>query len=1267
MRDRRMKRTTALLLALCLLLGAFALPAGAEGVSSAPLTVREGAVNGMVRVYLSSLGQPGTVNLTICGSYSLDGSDGTAFAYGSSAAVYFNSSTGHLTLSYNGTSTDMGTDFRLRRHERAGDNGIKIRQSRESSNLYPGDLQFKTVLSGGTYRLYVIAHVFIEDYLYGVLPYEMGNGSALEALKAQCVSARTYTVRAMEASSARSYDLVDTTTDQVYNGTPSGNARCRQAVDETRGIVAMNDSAYTATYYTASNGGQIESVRNIWGSSAYDYIRVKDDPYDYQNRNAVVKSFRVSASGTQSNATLGALLINKAREVFGASSVTVNAVTAVTPHTPRYAAPSRLYTKLDFAVNVTADGAEKSGTLTFDIFSELESRLGMSINNDNNELWTVTRTTAGFTVEARRFGHGTGLSQRGAMRMGELGYTYDRILGFYFEGCRRVQYSFTRSVYSALGTGASQVVLSVDTPAAITQGAASTGIVQMGAAQDEMALRVAASSTADVITGIPHGAAVTVHAAVNDWYLVSYGALNGYVQGDGLAVSGTPDGQAPAVTTLAAYGTVNNTSYLNLREGANMASEALAQIPGGTVLPLLSVNGGWAYTQYGCQAGYVSMDYITRADHYTGAAKDANTTGAVVIAREGAALYLSASMAGYRMLTAPLGAIVKVKYDDGSWSQVYYAGITGYMLSADLQKNGMVVEELADSPRSGEQYALVSSSATTLNMRERASMAATIMLEIPRGETVIVESAGSDWCRVRYHGATGYCATQYLTLGVSGSDLNDGQLTAVVVTESGSLNLRKSDSTQATILTTIPRNATITVLDKGVTWCKVTYGGFIGYSMTKYLSFGGAKPTAAPGPAATPVPAATAIPTAAPAAAPVSAQVTTPSGSLNLRKSASSGAKILARIPQYAVVPVLSVEGTWTRVSYNGETGYVMSTFLTYLYAPVQPTAMPVPAATPAPVTAPADTVYAQVTTEKGSLNLRKRAASTATVMAQIPQNEFIQVVERLGTWTKVVYEGRTGYVMTTFLTFVEVPVAVTPQPTENASGLLLTAQVTTEKGSLNLRERAASSAKVLTTVPQYATVAVLSRGDKWSQVTYGRHTGYVMSSFLTFGAGTAPAATPAPVTGQSEPYARVTTKEGSLNLRKRASSSAAILATIPQYDIVQVLEKGAVWTGVSYGGLTGYVKTEFLTFFTDGSTAAPVVTATPVPVGLAELSIPQAARVTGGDSVILRAEMREDSAMLAIILRGEYVLVTARGTLWCRVDYEGRTGYLAASQLELP
>lgn len=1120
------RKIGARLLALCLLLCLATPRAGADIIQAA-----EGATGGTVRVYLSSLGQPSRLDLTVCGAYSIDGTSATALPDGSTAIVNFNASTGALTLTRSGVSTAMGTDFRLRRHAWNGDSGIKIKQARVSGNLYPGDLQFKSVRSGSSYRLYVIAHVFIEDYLYGVLPYEMGNSSALEALKAQCVSARTYTLRAMRGAGSRAYDLVDTTNDQVYNGTPAGNARCRQAVDETRGIVAMNGGDFTATYYTASNGGQIESVRNIWGSSAYDYIRVKDDPFDYQNPYAQVRSFRVAASGAQPSAALNSLLVSKARSVFGASEVTITAVTAVTPHTPRYAAPSRLYTKLNFDVTALCDGVSRRGTLTFDIFGDLEKPLGMSINSDRNELWSVVKTDTGFTVQARRFGHGTGMSQRGAMRMGELGYTYDQILDFYFEGCQRVQYTFVRSVWSALGSGVSREELSVDAPASVSGASASVGIVQMNGPAAEMALRKAASPLAGILTGIPHGAAVTVHARTEDWYLVTYGAITGYVQGDGLRLNGSPDGQIPAVTTVSGYCTVKGSGFLNLREGPSLASAALVQIPAGTALPLLRLEGEWAYTQYGCQAGYVNLSYVTRSDLYPGPATDANVNGAVALSDT--PLYLSAGLNAYRYTMVSQGTVVRVIYDDGAWSEVDCQGVTGYMLSAALRPNGAVMQSVADTPGPEEQYALVSLAASTLNMRREGSMESPILLEIPRGETVIVTETGDTWCRVRYHGVTGYCVTHYLTLGANGTDAFH---TATVTTESGPLNLRASASVQAAVLTAIPRGQTVAVISAGDEWSFVSYNGKTGYVMSRYLRMEAA-------PAATILPTPTATPAPA-SAVPAFARVTTPEGSLNLRKEDSVSSDLLARIPRQETVAVLSVSGAWTRVYYDGRTGYVMSAFLTYLFDTPE-TAAP----TPDPV--PATALYAKVTTEEGSLNLRKRASSGASVQARIPQGEIIEVTEQGERWTKVSYHGHTGYVRTAFLTFVEVPLPA-------ASATAEIALVTTEKGSLNLRAKPASGAKILRTVPQGAAVTVLSREGKWAQVRCGADTGYVKLEFLTVQEA---AFVPGP---------RRAKEDTALLLSPDTASDAVIL--IPAGDYVLAAARVGDWCQAEYDGLTGFV-----------------------------------------------------------------------------------------------
>ena len=418
----RMQRFIAFVLLVLMLLPCSSVRASSVNgvqVVSAALSSETKTMNGMVRVYLSSLGNPATLNLTVRGNYSVNGQLLTS---GSALTVGFDSFSGSITLSYNGQTRNMGRSFSIRRHSASGANGILIAQARESQNPYPGDLSFEVVATTTGYKLYTIAHVYIEDYLYGVLPYEMGNSSSLEALKAQAVAARTYTVRMMSRRASGMYDVVDTTSDQVYRGTPSGNANCVSAVDATRGIVLMYGSEYITTYYSASNGGQTETAR---GGTSYAYMKVKDDPFDYANPSSTVKSKTIYAdlSSPSNPPQLISLLKTKAASKlnqmgYAASSANTTLLTlrSITPHTPMYASPSRLYTKLDFVMTVAAPAVSSVNvTVTCDIFDEVESLLSMGIQSSDNELWSVTSTASSFQLQARRYGHGVGMSQRGAM------------------------------------------------------------------------------------------------------------------------------------------------------------------------------------------------------------------------------------------------------------------------------------------------------------------------------------------------------------------------------------------------------------------------------------------------------------------------------------------------------------------------------------------------------------------------------------------------------------------------------------------------------------------------------------------------------------------------------------------------------------------------------------------------------------------------------------------------------------------------------------
>lgn len=164
-----MKRWMAFLLMgamLCPLLG---LPAAgvADTLAAAPLMEQSGATDGMIRVWLSSVKSKMTYNVTIDGDYTINGDTSRVVEDGSRIRVEFSGGTVYLTQ--NGQRVSMGSGFTLKRHSGGdGYNAVKIAETLAPNNYYPCDVQF--LYSGGT--AYVVCHIYIEDYVYGVLPYE---------------------------------------------------------------------------------------------------------------------------------------------------------------------------------------------------------------------------------------------------------------------------------------------------------------------------------------------------------------------------------------------------------------------------------------------------------------------------------------------------------------------------------------------------------------------------------------------------------------------------------------------------------------------------------------------------------------------------------------------------------------------------------------------------------------------------------------------------------------------------------------------------------------------------------------------------------------------------------------------------------------------------------------------------------------------------------------------------------------------------------------
>jgi len=124
-------------------------------------------------------------------------------------------------------------------------------------------------------RLNVINRLRVEDYLRGVVPSELGPGEypELEALKAQAVAARSYTLRNLNGFEDEGYDLCGTPQCQVYGGMDMEHPLSDRAVAETRGEVLLYDGEIAEALYSATCGGHTENAEVVFPLKHAPYLR----------------------------------------------------------------------------------------------------------------------------------------------------------------------------------------------------------------------------------------------------------------------------------------------------------------------------------------------------------------------------------------------------------------------------------------------------------------------------------------------------------------------------------------------------------------------------------------------------------------------------------------------------------------------------------------------------------------------------------------------------------------------------------------------------------------------------------------------------------------------------------------------------------------------------------------------------------------------------------------------------------------------------------
>lgn len=246
----------------------------------------------------------------------------------------------------------------------------------------------------------------LETYLVGVVLAEMPASFEEEALKAQAVVARTYTMRTSSTGGKHGDGSVctDYACCQAYidpeqyrsqGGTQESIDKITAAVVATAGqVLTYEGKLIEATYFSCS-GGSTEDAVAVWGTD-YPYLQAVDSPGE---EHAAHYTDTVSFTPKQFQSALGVTLSGSPEEWFG--TVT--------------------YTEGGGVDTMEIGGKNYKGTQLRQLLSLRSTAFTVSVGEN------ISITTKGF-------GHRVGMSQYGADAMALSGKDYTQILEHYYPG-----------------------------------------------------------------------------------------------------------------------------------------------------------------------------------------------------------------------------------------------------------------------------------------------------------------------------------------------------------------------------------------------------------------------------------------------------------------------------------------------------------------------------------------------------------------------------------------------------------------------------------------------------------------------------------------------------------------------------------------------------------------------------------------------------------------------------------------------------------------
>lgn len=373
--------------------------------------------------------------------------------------------------------------------------------------------------------------------------------------------------------------------------------------------------------------------------------------------------------------------------------------------------------------------------------------------------------------------------------------------------------------------------------------------------------------------------------------------------------------------------------------------------------------------------------------------------------------------------------------------------------------------------------------ADVLHVRAGSSTSQDIISRVYNGQSLNVIGEENGWFKINHNGKTGFVSGEFVSKkGATNSNVSTtggkNKVTADV------LRVRTAPNTSSSVSGRVYEGQTLNVIGQENGWVKINHNGQTGYVSGQFVSGVSANTGATND-------------TNQQTVQPASGNYTVNVSSLRVRTGPSTSHTTVASITKGQVVQVVGEVQDWFKINYAGQAAYISKDYVTKGASNENGSQG----------NNQNNNQNNNVTVQTGgtyvvnatSLRVRTGPAAYHSVIGGVLNGTTLNVVGSEGSWFKVNYQGKTGFVSGEFVKFVKGGTATPEQPKQpekpNQGAI---GDYYINASALNVRSGEGTNYRIIGALSQGQKVQVISENSGWSKINYNGQNGYIGTRFLS-------------------------------------------------------------------------------------------------------------------------------------------------------------------------